>query len=184
VLLAAVPAGCERALDVGCGEGDLARELRRHAAHVSAIDVDARSLELAGAQGGGVEYLLGDFASFPLQPASFDFVVCVGALHHMDAASALARMRALLRPGGALAVLGLARSRYPADLPRDALAAVVSRALRLRRGWWESPAPQVWPPPHTYAQMRRIAQAELPGARLRRHLLWRYSIVWTAPQSR
>ena len=30
--------------------------------------------------------------------------------------------------------------------------------------------------------MRRIAAQELPGVRYRRHLLWRYSLVWTKPK--
>jgi hypothetical protein len=31
----------------------------------------------------------------------------------------------------------------------------------------------------TDAEMHRIAQRQLPGVRYRRHLLWRYSLVWT-----
>lgn len=44
---------------------------------------------------------------------------------------------------------------------------------------WEHPSPTHWPPPETYAAMRRTAARILPGARLRRRLLWRYSLVWT-----
>lgn len=40
-LLAAVPPGARRALDVGCGEGTLTRELRRRVAEVTGIDRDA-----------------------------------------------------------------------------------------------------------------------------------------------
>jgi SAM-dependent methyltransferase len=39
LLLDAVPSGCRRALDVGCGEGTLARLLRARIAEVCAIDV-------------------------------------------------------------------------------------------------------------------------------------------------
>lgn len=46
----------------------------------------------------------------PLEPASFDFIASVASLHHMDVAAALVRMRSLLRPGGRLVVIGLARS--------------------------------------------------------------------------
>jgi ubiquinone/menaquinone biosynthesis C-methylase UbiE len=178
-----MPQGCERALDVGCGEGTLARRLRGHVPHVSAIDSDERSIEIARRQdpAAGVDYLLGDFPTFPFEPASFDFVVCVAALHHMDATAALRRMRELLRSGGVLAVLGLPRSRYPVDLPRDVAAMIVSRAPRLGKRSWESPAPTVWPPALAFREVRDLAEPLLPGASIRRHLLGRYSLVWTKP---
>jgi 2-polyprenyl-3-methyl-5-hydroxy-6-metoxy-1,4-benzoquinol methylase len=181
VLLDAVPDGCQRALDIGCGEGTLARELRRFVRHVSAIDVDEPSIELARRHdpASDIQYWLGDFLAFPFEPASFDFVVSVAALHHMNAVAALQRMHELLRPGGKLAVLGLARSQYPADLPRNVAATLVSRANRATRNYWESSAPTVWPPPETYAEMRRLAECTLPQVRFRRHLLWRYSLILT-----
>jgi 2-polyprenyl-3-methyl-5-hydroxy-6-metoxy-1,4-benzoquinol methylase len=181
VLLEAVPEGCMSALDVGCGEGVLARRLRRSVMRVSAIDVDRDSIAVARQRdvASEIDYRLGDFLTAPFEPESFDFVVCVAALHHMDPAAALQRMRELLRPGGTLAVLGLARRRYPADLPRDVVATIVSRAYRATRGRWESTAPTVWPPPHTYSEIQRLAERTLPGMRFRRYLLWRYSITWT-----
>jgi ubiquinone/menaquinone biosynthesis C-methylase UbiE len=181
LVLGAVPEGCQRALDVGCGEGVLARRLRERSAHVTAIDVDARSIDLARAQGGDVEYVLGDFMRAPLADASFDFVACIAALHHMDPAEALRRMAALLRPRGRLVVVGLARSRHPVDLPRDAVAVVATRARRLTSEHWESPAPVVWPPAHGYAEIAAVARRALPGARFRRRLFFRYSIAWSKP---
>ena len=191
ILLAAAPRHSRRALDVGCGEGIMARKLRWTIEHVTAIDVDrasldlarARSIDLARARDGSfdrppIEYIEGDFLTYGLEPGSFDFVVCVAALHHMDPGQALAKMAALLRPNGTLAVLGLARSAYPRDLPRDLLAVAFNRARRATNGWWESPAPHRNPPPHTYREIREIATDSLPNATIRRHLLWRYSIVW------
>lgn len=189
LLLDAVPEAADRGLEVGCGEGMLARQLRCRVRHVAAIDVHEPSIELARRQdaGGDIDYLLGDFFTWGFEPASFDVVVSVAALHHMNAAAALDRMRRLLRPGGVLAILGLARSRHPADLPRDVAATLVSRAhrlshaRRLRTDPWESPAPTVWPPPHTHREIQSLAERTLPQARFRRHLLWRYSLTWTRP---
>jgi SAM-dependent methyltransferase len=145
ILPAAARPGCQRALDVGCGEGILARELRRLVPHVSAI-VDEPSVELARRYAGSdVEYIVGDFLSYPFPSGSFDLVASVAALHHMDTALALDRMRGLVRPGGQLVVVGLARSRYPADLPRDLVAAVTHRLHRLTKPYWEHSAPKVWP---------------------------------------
>jgi SAM-dependent methyltransferase len=181
VLLGAVPEGCERALDIGCGDGTLTRELRRFVPHVSGIDRDEPSIDRARRHDADsdIDYRLGDFLVFPFEPGSFDFVVSVAALHHMDAAAALQRMYELVRPGGTLAVLGLARSRHPGDLPRNLAATLVSRAHRVTKRHWESSAPTVWPPRETYAEMRRLAERTLPEVRFRRHLLWRYSLIAT-----
>ncbi|MBV9847962.1 MAG: class I SAM-dependent methyltransferase [Kutzneria sp.] len=178
-----VPEGARRALDVGCGEGMLARRLHRVVPEVVGIDRDRASIDLARAQGdsAGIEYVLGDFLDFPFEPASFDVIVSVATLHHMDAATALGHMRDLLRPGGVLAVVGLARSR-PGGLPVDLAGAVAHRLHLLTKKHWEHPSPTVWPPPETYADMRRIASEILPGVRYRRHLLWRYSLTWTKPR--
>jgi SAM-dependent methyltransferase len=183
LLLDAAPERCDRALDVGSGEGLLARELRRRAGHVTGIDLDAASVERARRDhaGPGIDFVVGDILSHPFEPASFDLVVSCAVLHHMDEAAALARMADLLRPGGALAVVGLARSRYPADLPRELVAVAADRVHKARRTHWESSAPTVWPPARTYAEIRDVAERVLPGARFRRRLLWRYSLTWTKP---
>jgi 2-polyprenyl-3-methyl-5-hydroxy-6-metoxy-1,4-benzoquinol methylase len=181
LILAAVPPGCRTALDVGCGEGTLTRELRAVVPSVTGIDLDARSLEFARQHPdrNGVEYSRGDFLTHPFEPESFDMIVSVAALHHMDASAALGRMRALLRPGGVLALVGLARDRFPRDLPLALAGVVVHRWHRCRKGYWQHPAPVVWPPPQTYAEVRRTAARLLPEVRFRRHLLWRYSLLWT-----
>lgn len=184
LILAAVPPGCQWALDVGCGEGMLARQLARRVRHVIGIDHDAASIELARRQGpdGRAEFVRGDFLACPFQPASFSMITCVAALHRMDPAAALAAMSRLLVPGGTLVIVGLARSRLP-DVPRDAAAVIVNLGYRMAKGYWEQPSPTVWPPPHSYRQIRALAGETLPGVRFRRHLLWRYSLVWVKPAS-
>nr|WP_250637349.1 class I SAM-dependent methyltransferase [Streptomyces griseochromogenes] len=44
-----------------------------------------------------------------LPAAECDFICSVTTIHHMDFEAALMRMRDLLRPGGTLVVVGLAR---------------------------------------------------------------------------
>lgn len=182
-VLSAVPAGCDRVLDIGCGEGMLARKLRSAVPRVCGIDRDLPSLDLARAQdpAGEISFVCGDVLAHPFVRDSFGMITCVAALHHMDAEQGLSRLRGLLQPGGTLAVVGLARSRYPADLPRDMAAVLVNAAYRLVRGNWDQPSPVVWPPPETYATMRRKAERVLPGASFRRHLLWRYTLIWVKP---
>lgn len=181
-VLRAVPDGARRALDVGCGEGMLARELARTVPHVTGIDLDGPSIDQARVYPDDVDYIVGDFLAHPFEPASFDVVASVAALHHMDAAAGLARMRDLLRPGGVLVIVGLAHGALPGDLPREVAAVIVGSFHRAVRGHWQHPSPVVWPPPVTYSQMRALAAGILPGSQYRRHLLWRYSITWKKPQ--
>jgi 2-polyprenyl-3-methyl-5-hydroxy-6-metoxy-1,4-benzoquinol methylase len=102
VVRAAVGAGPSRVLDVGCGNGLLARELSALGHSVTAIDVDepsiarARSVVLEPS----VDLIVGDFMSYPLERASFEAVVSIAALHHMDERDALERMADLLRRMG------------------------------------------------------------------------------------
>jgi 2-polyprenyl-3-methyl-5-hydroxy-6-metoxy-1,4-benzoquinol methylase len=154
VILEAVPPGCERALDVGCGQGTLTRRLRRVVPQVTGIDRDQRSIDLARANpaAAGIAYVLGDFLAAPFRPGSLDLVTSVASLHHMDAGTALRRMSGLLRPGGVLAVIGLARARpawcaVPAP-PVLALLAGVDEAVltRASRGRGFAPTERAWHP--------------------------------------
>jgi SAM-dependent methyltransferase len=188
VILSSVPAGCERALDVGCGLGALTRRLRSLVPHVTGIDKDQRSIECARAHpdAGDIVYLHDDFLTSQLSPESVDLITAVASLHHMDAVAALERMRDLLRPGGVLVVVGLAKGGSPADLVLIVPALIGTRLHRLAAHRHATPpgtysSPICWPPPVSYSDMRRLAQRLLPGARYRRHLYWRYSLTWSKP---
>jgi SAM-dependent methyltransferase len=185
LVLAAVPPGSRTALDVGCGEGLLTKELRSVVPQVTGIDLDGPSLERARTQNGGagIEYVQADVLAHPLETASIDLIASIAVLHHMDTAAGLERMRELLRPGGVLAVIGLPRPRLPHDLPYGIAGAVATRWHRWRNGGYrEVTAPTVWPPPETLAQVTATAERLLPGVRVRRHLLWRYSLICTKPR--
>jgi 2-polyprenyl-3-methyl-5-hydroxy-6-metoxy-1,4-benzoquinol methylase len=184
VLSAIDSAHHRRVLDVGCGEGILTRELRTVAATAVGIDLDSDSLLLASQSAeSGVHYVRGDVLAAPFTPGSFDVVASVATLHHVDAAAGLAAMAGLIRPGGTLVVVGLARSRLPKDVLWELAAVVGTRLMRLRRQLWEHSAPTVWPPPLTYDETARVVAATLPGAQFRRRLLWRYTVVWNKPMT-
>ncbi len=90
VLLNNVPKHAERALDIGCGNGMLTRNLRALVPHVVGIDVDQPMIALARSETNSsienIEYILGDALTYPMEPESFDAIVCVATLHHMDTA--------------------------------------------------------------------------------------------------
>lgn len=182
VILDAVPAGCRRALDVGCGEGMLSRQLCAVADEVVGIDPDVPSLALARERPlPGLEYVEGDLLTYPFEMGSFDVVASVAALHHMEPVVGLARMAELLGPGGTLALVGIGRPRFPHDLPSTVARAIAVRVQRLRGTYWDHSAPMVWPPAHTAPEIRVMTEAILPGVTYRRHPLGRYSLRWIKP---
>jgi len=95
--------GDERLLDVGCGDGRVARLLRERVAGVVAVDVEESP---AWADADGLAFGVADGERLPFEDASFDLVHSKDSLHHMnDPAAALAEYRRVLKPGGVLVVV-------------------------------------------------------------------------------
>ena len=187
VILRAVPAHCRAALKVGCGDGQLAHRLAERCAEVTAIDRDARMIALARAKmrtagPGRVTFVEADFLTHPLAAASFDFVCANTALHHMDFGAALTALARVLRPGGRLAVVGLAANGSVSDYLAGVPGLPVDRFYRaIYRG--SGPGIPIKDPELTWAEVHAAARRLLPGVRYRRHLLWRYSLLWRKPHA-
>jgi ubiquinone/menaquinone biosynthesis C-methylase UbiE len=185
VILRAVPPGCGAALEVGGGDGLLASRLAARCAEVTAIDRDPRMVALARSRAhkaapGRMTVVEADYLAYPVADASFDFACANTSLHHMDFAAALAAMARALRPGGRLAVVGLAAhgsfGDYLADVPGIPLG-LAYRAVRGKSG----PGAPIMDPEVTWAEVRAVARRLLPGVRYRRRLLFRYSLLWRKP---
>ena len=188
VILAAVPPGCDQALDVGCGDGLLACLLAERCRTVTGIDRDERMITVARARaaaqrpepGQGPTFVAADFLAHPLASESYDFVCANTSLHHMDFAAALTAMARLLKPGGRLAIIGLAKHGSIADYLPDAAATPVNLFYKAVYREGSSGAP-IKDPDMTWAQVRATAARLLPGVQYRRLLLWRYSLIWHKP---
>ncbi|MPY62906.1 class I SAM-dependent methyltransferase [Streptomyces spongiae] len=183
-ILRAVPEGCLDALDVGCGDGLLARKLAGRARRVTGIDrspeMVARARELAPGHE-QLTFVEDDFLTAQLPSAGYDFICSVTTIHHMDFEAALLRMCELLRPGGTLVVVGLAREGSPAEWAAMIAAAPVVRITKVLRRAHGPEGMPVADPQMSYAQVRATARRLLPGMRYRRHVLRRYSLTWRKP---
>ena len=184
-VLDAIPPHCQRALDVGCGQGLLTRKLAERSDEVVAIDVDEECLDLAKAACGSssnIAFIKGDVLAEPLAEDSFDFIAAVATLHHLPLRIGLVRLRNLLRSGGVLAVVGLYRASTPMDYVLAAATLPFSRAIRLFRGEEKVGAP-LRDPTETLAEIRRECDAVMPGGVFRRRLFFRYTFVWRKHRS-
>jgi SAM-dependent methyltransferase len=105
-LVAAHLVGARRVLDVGCGEGQVARRLAGGGATVVGIDPVAAQLATARIRASGPAYVRASADALPFADASFDAVVICLALEHVDDfAGALAEAARVLEPGGRFLLL-------------------------------------------------------------------------------
>jgi 2-polyprenyl-3-methyl-5-hydroxy-6-metoxy-1,4-benzoquinol methylase len=188
-LLAAVPRRCRRALDVGCGDGLFAERLAERTDQVTALDLSPEMIRRARARStrGNVAYTVGDLLTW--SDGDFDVVASVAALHHVDLEVGLGRLAGWVRPGGLLLVHDLLASVGPLDRAADVVAFLLTRAPRLLR---RSAAPELaaaWRDHSAHedlrptAEIRALAARVLPGATVRRHLEWRYTLAWRRPEA-
>jgi 2-polyprenyl-3-methyl-5-hydroxy-6-metoxy-1,4-benzoquinol methylase len=94
-----------RVVEVGCGTGLFTERLTKLGVHVTAVELSPDLLELARGRGidpSLVTFVHGRFEDVDLA-STFDAVVGSSVLHHLEVASALAKARAVLRSGGAIA---------------------------------------------------------------------------------
>lgn len=117
-------------------------------------------------------------------PGRYDVVTCVAAIHHMPFSDALNSFRQHVAPGGTLVVVGVYRPASRSDYLIDAAAIPSNVAMAwLKSKGRKAPRPASMTAPTrsatmTFADIVRDARQALPGARLRRRLFWRYTLVW------
>jgi SAM-dependent methyltransferase len=191
-LLRHVPDGCEDALDAGCGTGEFALQLALRCKRVLGIDLSPEMIEQARRRSAGrpaLEFRVADLMD-EAPAGRFDCIATIATLHHLPLEQALARLGDALRSGGVLLVLDVVANRNLGERLWAARAMPVATALRLwhrgrlrptraeREAWVAHCRTDRY---FTLPEVRAACVRVLPGARVRRHLLWRYSIVWNKP---
>lgn len=150
-----------RVLDVGCGRGVMAAALQRAGFDVSVTELNPSSA--AGAVGRGVRQVYtGPDALASFAPGSLDAVSMFHSLEHFDdAAGTVARLAALLRPGGQFFV----------EVP------LLSKlARRFGASWFH-----LDPPRHTVLFTDDGLGRAMAAARLRLRETHRFSLEFSAP---
>ena len=98
--------GCARVLDVGCGEGQVARPAAASGATVVGLDGSSAQLAEAVRRGGGVHYLRGGATALPVRSGALDAVVlCLVVEHVAELEDLVAETARVLRPGGVALVV-------------------------------------------------------------------------------
>ena len=133
----AAPTAGQRILDIGCGTGTLAIELKRRqpGATVTGLDADPEMIEQARAKseraGKDLELTQGFSTALPYPDESFDLVLSTLFFHHLDPAPKRQTVREIgrvLRRGGELHVADWGR-------PSDPLMAAAFLGVRAFDGF-------------------------------------------------
>jgi 2-polyprenyl-3-methyl-5-hydroxy-6-metoxy-1,4-benzoquinol methylase len=168
-------------LDVGCGEGLLAQRLAAVSRSVTAIDPDPASLErcttrLASVNNADAE--LAGFADYQPGHRRFDLITFVASIHHMDTTAALRKARALLVPGGEIAIVGLSVNKTISDWAWSAACVPFARLGSWLHSETRNVGVPVAEPSEGLREIRAIAADLLPNASIRRGLYYRYLLRW------
>jgi demethylmenaquinone methyltransferase / 2-methoxy-6-polyprenyl-1,4-benzoquinol methylase len=159
------------ALDVCCGTGDLALELRRRigpAGRVVGLDFSAPMLELAerksATAGAAVEWVQGNALELPFADATFDAAtVGFGVRNVADLSRAISEMARVVRPGGRVAILEITTPQRPPlkwffSIWFDRIVPLLGTVAGDREAYTYLPSSvRRFPPAHELAQMMHSA---------------------------
>jgi SAM-dependent methyltransferase len=191
MLASLIPPNCRRVLELGCGSGRLTNAVAQHVGELIAVDFSPEMLGAARrrcASHRNVVFKEADVLSLPAQFGSFDCVVNVNLLHHLPIEQAARTMKALVAPGGLLLIHDVRRSAgildRLLDVPRLAVkiawrmgSANRARAyFRQRAAWAQHAEGDVLA---TAAEVIEMRARYFPGAEIRQHFLWRYTLLST-----
>ena len=190
-LLKNIPENCNRILDVGCGTGELTKKLVSFGKELTGIDISEIMLHEAEKRNydekiiyikTSAEIYLGE------TDKQFDIIISVAALHHMNEERILKAMKDKLTKNGKILILDIVKEKTITDYFLSIIAVILNPIItlimngRLRVGKDEREA---WAEHFQYdryltiIEVKNIAKKVLGKAKIKRHLFWRYSLVYS-----
>jgi SAM-dependent methyltransferase len=187
-LLRHLPQGRDSALDIGSGLGQFSRILAGHFSYVEAVDFSPKMVEGAIARSSSVRnlrYRCEDFLEAEFAADRFDCITSIATFHHLPLRQALQKVRQILKPGGRLLMLDLYRNSQAQDYLFSAVGVVgnvlvradrrENKSAELKNAWVEhAPLDELL----TIEELKKTSRELLPKASIRRHVFFRYSLVW------
>ncbi|MGG6268695.1 class I SAM-dependent methyltransferase [Leptolyngbya sp. AN03gr2] len=187
-LLNQLPSSGQKALEIGCGTGEFSRVLADRGWEVCAIDLSPNMIEIARSQSSpNIDFQVADVLKWKFPIEQFDAIVSIATLHHVPLELLLPKIKAALKPSGKLVILDLVE---PEGVDRliDIVAVPVNwvyenlknREIERSREAIEAMREHLRTDQYlTSSQAKKMYSRFLKNVRIRRHLFWRYSAVWT-----
>ncbi|HYW22282.1 MAG TPA: class I SAM-dependent methyltransferase [Nodularia sp. (in: cyanobacteria)] len=189
-LLKKLPKKCNTVLDIGCGTGEFSRLLAKRVNQVIAIDLSPNMIEVAkqrSTQYTNIDFQVADVLQWDFPVAQFDAIVSIATVHHLSLENLLPNLKVALKPGGRLVILDLLQNENMQDIFSDFVAVPLNWLLQMSRNKHIQSTPEAAAAMKehirtdkylTLSQAGQIYTSLLGKAQVRKHLFWRYSIVW------
>jgi 2-polyprenyl-3-methyl-5-hydroxy-6-metoxy-1,4-benzoquinol methylase len=188
-LLKNVPPNCTCILDVGCGTGELTKKLAPYSTEIIGIDVSENMINEALKRNNDkkINYINVSVEKYLEETdKKFDVIISIAALHHMDEGKILETMKNKLTKNGRIIILDLVKGGI-IDYIAALIAVPLSIILRLKNNGGlrvSKEQREAWEGHFHYdkyltiKEAKSIARKKLGKAKVKKHLFWRYSIVY------
>ena len=170
-------------LDVGCGDGLLVQKAAQICNRVTGIEPHLPSALRAQKRLENVENAnIGNitFEEYSAYSSTFDVIIFVASLHHMDLESCIIKAKELLAPGGRLLVVGCSKPEGFVDFSIECLRVIPAKlgSLVHREKNGGNISVPVQQPNLSLRQIRKITDIYMPNAKVHRGLYYRYLLSW------
>ena len=173
----------DHVLDVGCGDGLLVQKIAKICNRVTGIEPHLPSAlkareRLKNVENANIESV--PFEKYSVGANTYDVIIFVASLHHMDLESCLIKAKELLAAEGRLLVVGLSKPEGFVDFSIECLRAVPAKLGSLIHGEKNGGkiGVPVQPPNLSLREICNITDIYLPNAKVHRGLYYRYLLSW------
>ena len=185
LLLDHLPEETNSALDIGSGIGLFSYKISSIFKEVLSLEPNQKSIDYSKNRYGilpNVVYVNNSFIEYDFSEQKFDFIVAIASIHHMDFETSLKKMKSLLNPGGKIVILGLYKESSVSDLFISLIAILpnfILNLLSLKNKTKDCHMVTTFPT-MTIKEIKTAASKILKIYQFRRHIFWRYSILYEA----
>ena len=169
-------------LDVGCGNGALIRFLNNGNNNLIGLDPSIDCVNIANNlnKNQNIKFLVSKFEEFEVKTNSFDTIVFVASLHHMEMDKAILKAKSLLKKNGILIIVGLANPSSFLDYLIELLRIIPSKIISYFKSEKTSEKLEI---PTSYdlpkmSYVLKIINNLLPNYKFRYGLYYRYLLTW------
>ena len=192
-LLSQLPIKGQTVLEIGCGTGAFSRLLAQRFERVIAIDLSPKMIEVAQQHSqhfDNIDFQVADILQWQFPKEKFDVIASIATFHHLPLENLLSCLQSALKPGGKLVILDLVKYKYPQDTAIDIISVafnwliqkIQNRKTKLTQeellAWKEHSITDEY---LTFSEAKKIHSNFLEKVTIKKHLFWRYSVVWQKP---